>query len=116
MDRKAAFLLCVLLAGMIWPMGRIWEMWHREPSVCPPCGGLSSRRPVADTGTCGYFVPMLNATCPRCGSLWWDSKAPERTWTDRALDFLPRSRYPTVFSEPRICAMEGIYSTHMVRR
>jgi hypothetical protein len=114
MNWKAWFLLGLLAAGILWPLGRIWESWHRQPSTCPPSLGVAGPCPVAESG-CGSFKPMLNATCPKCGRVWFDSKAPEFTWTERALDFSPRSRYPTVFSEPRICAMEEIYGGFLWR-
>jgi hypothetical protein len=116
MDRKGGFLFFVLFVGITWPLGRIVEMWHREPTPCKPCLGLARSRPVAITGTCGSFRPVLNATCPLCGRLWFDEKAPEESWTERVLSFLPKSRIPTVFSEPRICAMEGAYSGFFWRR
>ena len=112
MDRKPAFLLVVLLAGMLWPMGRIWEMWHRTPSTCPPCATGAARRPLAETGTCGYIGPMLNATCPACRRVWYDAKAPVETLPERLLSWLPRSRVPTVFSDPSVCAREGVYANH----
>jgi len=113
MDRKAGFLFCVLLAGILWPLGRIWETWHREPVTCPPCLTGSTFLPKAQTGTCGSFKPMLNATCPDCGTLWYDARSPEYSETERALDVIPRSRVATVFSEPRLCAMEGVYFSYL---
>lgn len=117
MDRKGWFLTCVVLAGLIGPLGLIWESWHREPSACPPCQGPAAGTPLilAQTGTCGYFEPMLNATCPTCGRLWYDAKAPEDSPTQRLFQVLPQSRYPTVFSDPRILAIEGVYSYHFWR-
>lgn len=115
MDRKAGFLFAVLLAGILGPLSFIWESWHRTPSICPACLWDDPNRPVAkaSTGTCGYFVPMLNATCPDCGRLWYDTAAPDETPRERWLSWIPRSRYPTVFSDSRICAMEGVYATHL---
>jgi hypothetical protein len=100
MGKTGTFLFVVLLAGMLWPLGRIWEMWH--------CASGMAHCPTVQTGCRGY-LPTLNATCPSCGRLWFDQAARIETDTERAFRWIPRSRYPTVFSEPRICALEGIY-------
>ncbi len=118
MTRKAWFFFLVLLAGILGPLSFLWESWHRTPSVCPPCAtGIPSLRVrTAATGTCGSFQPILNATCPDCGRLWYDTGAPVETPRQRWLAWIPRSRYPTVFSDPGICAMEGVYARHFRNR
>lgn len=108
MDRKGWFLTLVVGASLLGPLGLVWESWHREPSVCPPCLGTGPRPFPAKAG-CNYFKPMLNATCPACKRLWYDAKAPELPPSRRLFGVLPESPYPTVFSEPRILAMEQAY-------
>ena len=112
MDRKSAFLFVVLLSGILWPLGRIWDTWHRTPSTCPPCLTGTNWCPRMSGGN-HYSYPILNASCPDCGTLWYDAKAPTSSPTERALEVVPRGRVATVFSEPRLCAMEGIYYSYL---